>query len=78
LIGELTVAEISRMYNVPESMVRHWRREAIKHMRDGFNEKNSSNKTGSCDSEGKIAMLERKVGQLTLGNDFLKKNTRSI
>ena len=42
-------------------------------MRDGFNAKNSSNKTGSCDSEEKIAMLERKVGQLTLDNDFLKK-----
>ncbi len=27
LIGELTVAEISRRYNVPESVVRRWRQE---------------------------------------------------
>ena len=73
LIGELTVAEISKRYNVPESVVRRWRREGLEHMRDGFNAKNSSNKTGSCNSEEKIAMLERKVGQLTLDNDFLKK-----
>ena len=73
LIGELTVAEISKRYNVHESVVRRWRREALEHMRDGFNAKNSNNKTESCDSEEKIAMLERKVGQLTLDNDFLKK-----
>ncbi len=73
LSGELTVAEVSRMYNVPESIVRRWRREGLEHIMDGFNAKNSSNKTGSCDSEEKIAMLERKVGQLTLDNDFLKK-----
>ena len=42
-------------------------------MTDDFNAKNSNDKTGSCDSEEKIAMLERKVGQLTLNNDFLKK-----
>ena len=47
-------------------------------MRDGFNAKGSSNKTEGCNSEEKIAMLERKVGQLTLDNYFLKKNTRSI
>ena len=56
LIGELTVAEISKRYNVPESVVRRWRREGLEHMRDMVNAKNSSNKTGSCDSEEKIAM----------------------
>ena len=34
LIGELTVAEISRRSNAPESVVMRWRREGLEHMRD--------------------------------------------
>ena len=64
LIGELTVAEISKRHNVPESVVRRWRREGLEHMRDGFNAKNRRTKAEGCNSEEKIAMLERKVGQL--------------
>ena len=72
---ELTVAEISKRYNAPESVVRLWRREGLGYMTDDFNAKNSNDKTGNCDSEEKIAMLERKVGQLWF---FHYENTNSF
>ena len=41
LIGELTIAEISKRYNVPESVVRRWRREGLEHTNDVKNIYNS-------------------------------------
>jgi transposase len=70
---EMTTAEIAKKYNVPPSVINRWRREAIESVGQCFS-KNDKAAKEMAQTEEKIACLERKVGQLTLDNDFLKKN----
>ena len=70
---ELTTAEISQKYGVSRSVINTWRREALEHLRSTF-DKGSTTQKRIDESEEKIAKLERKIGQLTMDNEFLKKN----
>ena len=58
-------------------MINSWRREALTHLRSTFDKGNTTQKR-SDESEEKIAKLERKIGQLTMDDEFLKKTTRDI
>jgi hypothetical protein len=46
-------------------------------LRSTFDKGNTTQKR-SDESEEKIAKLERKIGQLTMDDEFLKKTTRDI
>jgi transposase len=70
---EMTTAEIAKKYDVPPGVINRWRREAIESLNQSF-AKNDKFAKNMAQTEDKIAALERKVGQLTLDNDFLKKN----
>ncbi|GHT91374.1 transposase [Alphaproteobacteria bacterium] len=70
---EMTTAEMSKKYGVSPSVINRWRREATESLSKCF-AKADSFLLEKESAEEKIAMLERKVGQLTLDNDFLKKN----
>lgn len=70
---EMTTAEISKQYGVPSCVINRWRREAIESVGQCF-AKNDKFMKNMDQTDEKIAALERKVGQLTLDNDFLKKN----
>ena len=73
LRDELTTAEISQKYGVGRGVINRWRREAMEHLKKSFSKDLSAQKA-SDESEKTIAMLERKIGQLTMDNEFLKKN----
>ena len=64
----LSLAEASRRYEVHANTLREWR--------ETYRENGESAFQGNGHvyrDEAKIAQLERKIGQLTLENDFLKK-----
>jgi transposase-like protein len=68
---EMPTTELSKNYKVPSGVINRWRREAVEALSQGF-----SNKKGSVleEAQEKIENLEKKIGQLTMDNDFLKKN----
>lgn len=68
--GEQTVAEIAAKYNVHPGQVQSWKAAALENLSILFEKGTKS----SDNSEGQIAALERKVGQLAIENDFLKKS----
>ena len=68
--GDVTVAEIAKKYGVHPGQVQAWKAEALANFATLF-EKGGSLKE---DSESHVAALERKVGQLAVENDFLKKS----
>lgn len=70
LRGELTVAEISRKYEVHPNMVGAWKRQLADDAAQLFARGPSAAKR---DSEDRIRELHAKIGQLTVEADFLKK-----
>ena len=69
---EQTVAEIANKFSVHPTQVQSWKAEVIDKMPHIF--ENGTVKEQVSDVESKILELERKVGQLVIENDFLKKN----
>jgi transposase len=67
---ELPLAELSKKYHLHPSVVKRWKAEALSGLSQVFDKGLSAIKT---DAQEKIEQLERKVGQLTMENDFFKK-----
>lgn len=74
LTGELSVLEASRHYGVKDSLLYTWKTQFIERGPQLFDPSDSQLKH----SEDKIASLERKVGQLTMDNDILKKASSGL
>ena len=72
--GEQTVAEIAAKYKVHPGQVQAWKAAALEKLPGIFDQGTKSSDT----SEEQIAVLERKVGQLSIENDFLKKVGRGL
>jgi transposase len=68
--GEMTVAELAKKYQVHPGQVQAWKAEALSKF-EGIFERGGG---GEVKSDTQVAVLERKVGQLTIENDFLKKS----
>lgn len=66
---DLTLQELARKYGVHPIQISTWKRELIEGAESIFTDKRRRDKTISEEKEA----LERKVGQLTLEIDFLKK-----
>jgi transposase-like protein len=66
---EKTIAEIAGQFSVHPTQVKAWKRQALEALPSLFGKGAHTN-----DSEEIISRLERKVGQLALENDFLKKS----
>ncbi len=64
-----TINEIAKVYQVYPAQVSLWRKQLLDNSVELFGGK----KEGGKDREEEIAILERKIGQLTIENDFLKK-----
>lgn len=71
LRGESTLVEIAEGFHVSVSVIKCWEREALQGFSLVFQGK-TLNPTE--DLQKKIERLERKVWQLTMDNDFLKKS----
>ena len=63
-----TLAELSHKYGVHQTVLARWKKDFMENGANAF-DRNAKPKT-----EGKeIEVLQRKIGQLTMENDFLKK-----
>jgi transposase len=71
--GEITMSEITHKYGVHPTVVNRWKRELIMKAEEVFGVS-----VGNESTEKKVADLEKKVGQLTMENDFLKKSWGSV
>lgn len=68
--NDSTLIELSKKYNVHPNQIQLWKSNLIKGSEKLFVRGNNTNE----DKDTYIAALERKAGQLTIENDFLKKN----
>lgn len=73
LEGTKTLVQIVREYEIEQSVVGRWYREYRQY---GDNAFKGNGKTYKEDA--RISTLERKIGQLTIENDFLKKALQGI
>jgi transposase len=71
--GEETIASLAQKYDLHPTQIIKWKNEALKGFGDIF-EKGKSKKT---DAAPEVDYLERKIGQLTIEIDYLKKKCAS-
>lgn len=71
LKNDTTIHEISQRHGVHPTQISNWKLNLITNSEMIFSKVSTA--TESID-ESRIAELERKIGQLTVENDFLKKN----
>lgn len=69
--NDLTIAELSNKHSIGPTQVKEWKTELLTQAEGVFLKEG---KKPIQDNSELIAVLERKVGQLTIENDFLKKN----
>ena len=70
LTGELTTMEASRKYRIKDSLLYRWKSEFWERLPQIYGDKPDLEDRRKDET---IAELERKVGQLTMDNDILKK-----
>jgi transposase-like protein len=68
---DMTLAELSNKFSIGPTQIKGWKSELLEHAETIFTKEN---KKPAKDTESHIAALERKIGQLAIENDFLKKN----
>jgi transposase len=73
---QATVVEIGRRYKINPNLVHKWKKEAITRMATLF-EPGRVDAEGSADAERETELL-RKIGQLTLENDFLARGLARV
>jgi transposase len=66
--GKYPVAELCQKYGVHQSVLQRWRNELSEKGTDIFSRRKKSKEEGSSPED-----LQRKIGQLTMELDFLKK-----
>ena len=71
LSGTRTTAAICRQYSIAYPVVARWKKDYAMGRLD-------NEPTTEAGYQEKIAKLERKVGQLTMENDFLKKVSQQV
>ena len=68
---EKTIAELAKKYDLHPTMIGKWKAEALSNFSRVF--EGSKGKTVKKDTGPDASILERKIGQLIIENDFLKK-----
>tara|TARA_Y100000031_G_C8197965_1_gene374697 strand:+ start:123 stop:416 length:294 start_codon:yes stop_codon:yes gene_type:complete len=70
--GEQSVAQISSKYGIHSTQINAWKRKALSHLPDAFNDKAEKAKESH---QEEVALLYQQIGQLKVENDFLKKKS---
>jgi len=70
LKGELTLGQIASKYELIPNQISNWKKDFLENGAEVFSKKKDSVKT---DHAREKALMERKIGELTLSVDFLKK-----
>lgn len=73
LVGDQTMAELSKKHGVHPNMITAWKRQAAEGMPELFAR---GRKIDTTDKDAEIRRLHEKVGQLTVEVDFLGKAFR--
>lgn len=69
--NEMTIAELSNKHSIGPTQVKEWKAELLTQAATVFLKEGKPVQ----DNSEQIAILERKIGQLTIENDFLKKSS---
>ena len=75
---EGTLAEIARKYDIAQPVLSRWRAEFIENMATVFDKKGESIEKVKQEYEAEKELLVKKIGELTLDVDFLKKKHNQI
>jgi transposase-like protein len=70
-----TVSELSLKYQVHRSLLTRWKKEALEGLPDVFS---TAKKKNENDNQKLIDELYKKIGQLEVENDWLKKKADTI
>lgn len=70
--GDKTLAEISSLYNVSPKRACVWKKQLLEQVNIVY-ENGNSNQRIELDYENKISDLHRKIGELSIENEYLKK-----
>ena len=68
--SEMTIAQIATKHQVHPTQVQEWKSATLSRLAELFEKNGKANDS----QDDQLAALERKVGQLTIENDFLKKS----
>lgn len=68
--NDLTIAELSNKYSIGPTQIKAWKAELLAQAESVFLK---NGKKPMLDNNEQMAIMERKIGQVTLENDFLKK-----
>jgi Transposase. len=71
---ENTLAEIAKKHEVSQQLLSRWKTEFIANMSAVFNKKNEDVDKLKQEHEDEKELLVKKIGELTLDVDWLKKN----
>jgi transposase len=74
LRGEVTVAQIAQKHGLHPSQIQAWKAEALGNLERLFEKGSGQRGERASADEAQLGILERKVGQLLIENDFLKKS----
>lgn len=72
--GESTLAELAKKYSVHPRQIQAWKSTMLSNAKIAF----ESDSKVDTKQDKHVEILERKVGQLLIENDFLKKNCFAV
>jgi transposase-like protein len=72
LRGERTINELAIKFNLHPDMIRRWKNEAIEGIAQTFSKKTDKKNVAL---QERVDYMEKKIGQLVLEIDFIKKNS---
>lgn len=75
---ESTLSEIADKYGTTQPQLSKWKSEFIANMSSAFNKKSDENAKATKALEEEKEALERKVGQLTMEMEWLKKKQQQV
>ncbi len=70
--GERTLAEISSLYKVSPSRVSIWKKQLLEQVSLVYKNSNNNQKK-ELEYEDKVSDLHRRIGELSIENEYLKK-----
>ncbi len=74
ILGEETIAAIAQKHGVHPGQVQNWKAQMLQALPSVF----GGRKNGENEQEKMKEVFERKIGQLTMENDFLKKKFQNF
>ncbi len=75
---EGTLAEISRKYEIAQPVLSRWKAELLESMATVFDKKGESVEKVKQEYEAEKELLVKKIGELTLDVDYLKKKHNQV